>query len=171
MRALAAPERTASRRFHERLGFQGRLAPGYLGPGADRIVFERPLPLEDDANGRTSATLRRDPHTAEEPDGRLIEPARRPARAPRADVRLPARVRYGDRRRCRGDQPQRGRRAPRGRGDERHEGGVLLAGADFPSAAQVRIEIELAELGWHALDAQVVRVTAGESPALAAAFA
>jgi hypothetical protein len=51
------------------------------------------------------------------------------------------------------------------------EGGVLLAGADFPSAAQVRIEIDLAELGWHALDAQVVRVTAGASPSLAAAFA
>jgi ribosomal protein S18 acetylase RimI-like enzyme len=45
VRALAAPERMASRRFHERLGFQGRPAPGYLGPGGDRIVFERPLPL------------------------------------------------------------------------------------------------------------------------------
>jgi ribosomal protein S18 acetylase RimI-like enzyme len=47
VRALAAPDRTASRRFHERLGFRGRLAPGYLGPGADRIVFERPLPLDE----------------------------------------------------------------------------------------------------------------------------
>lgn len=37
------------------------------------------------------------------------------------------------------------------------EGGILLAGADFPSATQVRIEIELAELGWHSLDAEVVR--------------
>jgi ribosomal protein S18 acetylase RimI-like enzyme len=47
VRALAAPERAASRRFHERLGFRGRIAPGYLGPGSDRIVFERPLPLEE----------------------------------------------------------------------------------------------------------------------------
>jgi len=53
------------------------------------------------------------------------------------------------------------------------EGGVLLAGADFPSAAQVRIEIELAELGWHALDAEVIRRQAGdpEPSALAARFA
>ncbi len=45
VRALAAPARDASRRFHERLGFVGRMEPGYLGEGADRIVFERPLPL------------------------------------------------------------------------------------------------------------------------------
>ncbi|WP_217912803.1 PilZ domain-containing protein [Miltoncostaea marina] len=50
------------------------------------------------------------------------------------------------------------------------EGGVLLAGMDFPSASQVRIEIELAELGWHALDAEVVRRDPG-SGALAARFA
>jgi hypothetical protein len=37
------------------------------------------------------------------------------------------------------------------------EGGILMAGDDFPSAAQVRVEIELAELGWHELDAEVVR--------------
>ena len=46
VRALAAPDRAASRRFHERLGFSGTPAPGYLGPGADRIVYERPLPLD-----------------------------------------------------------------------------------------------------------------------------
>jgi ribosomal protein S18 acetylase RimI-like enzyme len=46
VRALAAPDRVASRRFHERLGFTGRDEPGYLGPGADRIVYERPLPLD-----------------------------------------------------------------------------------------------------------------------------
>ncbi len=54
------------------------------------------------------------------------------------------------------------------------EGGVLIAGADFPSASQVRIEIELAELGWHALDAEVIRRTgAGEAGegTLAARFA
>jgi hypothetical protein len=76
----------------------------------------------------------------------------------RADVRLPARVRFGS-------------TVVDAEAVNLSEGGVLLAGADFPSAAQVRIEIELAELGWHALDAQVVRVTAGEAPALAAAFA
>jgi PilZ domain len=51
------------------------------------------------------------------------------------------------------------------------EGGVLLAGTDFPSADQVRVEIELAEMGWHALDAEVVRRDALESGALAARFA
>ncbi len=45
VRALAAPDRESSRRFHERLGFTGRLEPGYLGEGGDRIVFERDLPL------------------------------------------------------------------------------------------------------------------------------
>ena len=51
------------------------------------------------------------------------------------------------------------------------EGGVLLAGTDFPSARQVRIEIELAEMGWHALDAEVVRHDDRGSGALAARFA
>lgn len=53
------------------------------------------------------------------------------------------------------------------------EGGVLVAGADFPPAEVVRIEIELAELGWHALDAEVVRREArGDGDeALAARFA
>lgn len=46
IRALAAPDREASRRFHERMGFAGRLEAGYLGPdGGDRIVYERELPL------------------------------------------------------------------------------------------------------------------------------
>ncbi len=49
------------------------------------------------------------------------------------------------------------------------EGGILLAGTDFPSATQVRIEIELAEIGWHSLDAEVVRTDGGG--ALAARFA
>jgi len=51
------------------------------------------------------------------------------------------------------------------------ESGVLLAGTDFPSASQVRIEIELAEMGWHALDAEVVRHDPRDSPTLAARFA
>jgi ribosomal protein S18 acetylase RimI-like enzyme len=45
VRALAAPERAASRRFHEGLGFRGREAPDHLGPGHHRIVYERDLPL------------------------------------------------------------------------------------------------------------------------------
>jgi hypothetical protein len=54
------------------------------------------------------------------------------------------------------------------------EGGILLAGADFPSASQVRIEIELAEMGWQALEAEVVRLedgSGGEEGTLAARFA
>lgn len=51
------------------------------------------------------------------------------------------------------------------------EGGILLAGADFPSATQVRIEIELAELGWHALEAEVIRLEDRSGGALAARFA
>jgi ribosomal protein S18 acetylase RimI-like enzyme len=46
VRALAAPDRAASRRFHERLGFAGTWSPGHLGPGADRYVYERDLPLD-----------------------------------------------------------------------------------------------------------------------------
>ena len=49
VRALAAPPWTAAVRFHEALGFAGRLVPGHLGPGQDRIVFERALPLEPSA--------------------------------------------------------------------------------------------------------------------------
>lgn len=45
IRALAAPDREGSRRFHEALGFTGREQADYLGPGQDRVVYERPLPL------------------------------------------------------------------------------------------------------------------------------
>jgi hypothetical protein len=86
---------------------------------------------------------------------------------PRADVRLPARVLFGGS----AVDAQAVNLSEGGVLLEADDDGVLLAGADFPSAAQVRIEIELAELGWHALDAQVVRVTEGASPTLAAAFA
>lgn len=51
------------------------------------------------------------------------------------------------------------------------EGGILLAGADFPSASTVRIEIELAEMGWHSLDAEIVRRDDGPTGTLAARFA
>jgi len=37
------------------------------------------------------------------------------------------------------------------------EGGALIAAEDLPSGARVKLEIELAELGWHTLDAEVVR--------------
>lgn len=47
IRALAAPARTASIRFHEALGFTATLEPAFLGPGQDRVVFERALPLEN----------------------------------------------------------------------------------------------------------------------------
>lgn len=45
VRALAAPGLQGSRSFHERLGFVGTLEPSYVGPGEDRIVYERALPL------------------------------------------------------------------------------------------------------------------------------
>lgn len=45
MRALAAPYREGSIAFHRALGFDGPLVEGYLGPGEDRIVFERSLPV------------------------------------------------------------------------------------------------------------------------------
>lgn len=45
MRALAAPHREGSIAFHRALGFNGPLVEGYLGPGEDRIVFERSLPV------------------------------------------------------------------------------------------------------------------------------
>lgn len=46
VRALAGPANTGSRRFHEALGFTGTFAPQHVGPGQDRIAFERPLPLD-----------------------------------------------------------------------------------------------------------------------------
>ena len=45
IRALAAPQREGSIAFHRALGFEGPLEAGYLGPGEDRIVFERALPI------------------------------------------------------------------------------------------------------------------------------
>lgn len=78
---------------------------------------------------------------------------------PREEVELPARVSAG------------GERVP-ARTLNVSEGGVLLAGADFPSSAQVRIEIELAEMGWRSLDAEVVRrEPTAAGTALAARFA
>jgi hypothetical protein len=50
------------------------------------------------------------------------------------------------------------------------EGGVLIGGEAFPPAEQVRIELDLAERGWQAVDAEVVRVEYKEGQ-LAARFA
>jgi ribosomal protein S18 acetylase RimI-like enzyme len=50
VRALAPLWNEASIRFHERLGFAGMRAEGYVGPGQDRIVFERTLPILESPN-------------------------------------------------------------------------------------------------------------------------
>ena len=34
-----------SLRFHESVGFTGRFASEFVGPGQDRVVFERPIPF------------------------------------------------------------------------------------------------------------------------------
>jgi ribosomal protein S18 acetylase RimI-like enzyme len=165
IRALAAPDRAASRRFHERLGFAGRWEPGYLGPGGDRWVYERALPLDGDA-GRSgdSATIARTVPRPESPGvshvaGQSPQDERR--KHPREDVELPVRLVAAD-------------EVVDAHSVNLSEGGVLIAGADFPSASQVRIEIELAELGWHALDAEVIRRSGAGDPGegtLAARFA
>lgn len=49
IRALAAPDNAVSVAFHEALGFTGRYSPRHVGPGQDRLVFERPLPFEEPA--------------------------------------------------------------------------------------------------------------------------
>jgi ribosomal protein S18 acetylase RimI-like enzyme len=45
VRALAAPSNVVSVRFHRSLGFTGTPSPGHVGPGQDRIVFERTIPF------------------------------------------------------------------------------------------------------------------------------
>lgn len=54
VRTLAAPQRARSIKFHEALGFVGEFASEYLGPGQDRVVFERELPLAPDPGAETS---------------------------------------------------------------------------------------------------------------------
>lgn len=46
VRALAPLWNAPSIAFHERLGFTGELRRDHVGPGEDRIVFERALPLD-----------------------------------------------------------------------------------------------------------------------------
>lgn len=165
IRALAAPDRAASRRFHERLGFAGRWAPGYVGPDGDRWVYERALPLDAEAEvAGDSATIAPTDRRPRSPgvahvSGQSPQDERR--QHPREDVDLPVRIVADD-------------EVIDAHSVNLSEGGVLVAGADFPSASQVRIEIELAELGWHALDAEVIRRTGGGEPGegtLAARFA
>ncbi len=45
VRTLAAPTNGRSLRFHESLGFVGTFASEFVGPGQDRVVFERTLPF------------------------------------------------------------------------------------------------------------------------------
>lgn len=125
VRALAAPERRASQRFHERLGFVGTDAPAYLGPDGDRIVYERPLPLDPAAGPQAQAGDDRRAHV-------------------RHRVTLPVRVSTGD-------------VTSAGRSVDLSEGGILIVGVDLPPTARVSVEVELADLGWHAFDATVVR--------------
>ena len=149
MRALAQPERTASRRFHERLGFTGRDAPDTSGPARTASCSSGSLPLDGEDRPGDSATIAR---PTADPRGFVVaDPSphddRREHR--REDVELPARI-VAD-----GEVVD-------AQSVNLSEGGILLAGADFPSASQVRIEIELAEMGWHALEAEVVRTARGE---------
>lgn len=77
---------------------------------------------------------------------------------PRLSVDLPARVRGSD-------EPSVEARAV-----DLSEGGIRIEGADFPPQAQVTVEIELAELGWQEIPAEVVRAEPGEGE-MAARFA
>ncbi len=158
VRALAAPDRAASRRFHERLGFEGTDEPGYLGPGGDRTVYERALPLSVPPTPPLAS--RRSGHGGGTLGGDMADPEPQDDRRahPRVDVEGPARV-VAD-----GEVVE-------AQSVNLSEGGILLAGTDFPSAAQVRIEIELAEMGWHALEADVVRLEDRPGGTLAARFA
>jgi ribosomal protein S18 acetylase RimI-like enzyme len=45
VRSLAAPTNGRSLRFHESLGFTGRFSAEHVGPGQDRVVFERSIPF------------------------------------------------------------------------------------------------------------------------------
>ena len=63
---------------------------------------------------------------------------------PRVDVQLPARLHVGD-------------DVIDAQTIDLSHDAVLIGGDDFPSANEVYIEIELAELGWQRLAADVVR--------------
>ncbi len=79
--------------------------------------------------------------------------------APRLDVQLPVRLHAGD-------------RIIDAETIDISSDAVLIGGEDFPSAQEVHIEIELAELGWQRLAADVVRRgNQGDTAHLAATFA
>lgn len=63
---------------------------------------------------------------------------------PRVDVQLPARLHVGD-------------DVMDAQTIDISRDAVMIGGDDFPSASEVHIEIELAELGWQRLAADVVR--------------
>lgn len=144
IRALVGPGREASRRFHERLGFVATWCPGYLGPGADRHVCERALPLDEPQGWDRAPRILSTRTTSQDGPMSTEEPQDERRAHPRRDVELPVRVSVDD-------------EVVEGVSVNLSEGGALMAGDDFPSASQVRVEIELAELGWHAIDAEVVR--------------
>ncbi len=79
---------------------------------------------------------------------------------PRIDVSLPARIHVGD-------------DVIDAQTIDLSHDAVLLGGDDFPSAREVFIEIELAELGWQRLPADVVRRATddGDAMQMAATFA
>jgi hypothetical protein len=77
---------------------------------------------------------------------------------PRHDVSLPARLHVGD-------------DVIDAQTIDLSHDSVLIGGEDFPSADEVYIEIELAELGWQRLPAEVVRRAEGDENHLAATFA
>jgi len=78
---------------------------------------------------------------------------------PRVDLQLPARLHVGD------------EIIDAETIDISHDA-VLIGGDDFPSGTEVHIEIELAELGWQRLAADVVRRgSQGDNDHLAATFA
>jgi hypothetical protein len=70
-------------------------------------------------------------------------PAERRA-SPRVDARLPARLHVGD-------------DVIDAQTIDISRDAVLIGGEDLPPASRVHIEIDLAELGWHRLAADVVR--------------
>lgn len=88
------------------------------------------------------------------------EPHEERRASPRVDVQLPARLHVGD------------EVIDAQTIDISHDA-VLIGGDDFPSASEVHIEIELAELGWQRLAADVVRrqELGDEGTRMAATFA
>lgn len=77
---------------------------------------------------------------------------------PRLNVDLPARIQRD------------GEAQVTGRAVDLSEGGIRIAGEHLPTDSEVTVEIELADLGWQRLTAEVVRGEPGEGE-MAARFA